>query len=160
MLSIVTVSSNYREEDASPLYNTEEFLVFTVRLSVPWYRFHLQFFQGTKIPIVLGIFLFRKSMTQIFFVVSFGSSGSWSLCKHLQRFGKAFHVHSRLPPTCLTSLGGRYDDGTKVYREWFGDSNLSKQDYERSKVIFVLREPRSAYLSIVRVPWSVERPEE
>ena len=93
---------------------------------------------------------FRRSMAQIFFVVSFGSSGSWSLCKHLQRFGKAFHVHSRLPPTCLTSLGGHYNDGTKVYHEWFGDSNLSEQDYQRSKVIFILREPRSAYLSFMR----------
>jgi len=70
--------------------------------------------------------------------------------KHLQSYGNAFHVHSRLPPTCLTARGGRYNDGKKVYWEWFGDDNLSEEENERSKVVFILREPRAAYLSIVR----------
>lgn len=83
-------------------------------------------------------------------VVSFGGCGSKKLVSHLKRFGVATHVHSRLPPSCLTFVDGKYNDGTRGYREWFGDNILPKSLYAKSHIILLLRHPKVAYESIYR----------
>ena len=42
---------------------------------------------------------------KIFYICSYGGSGSTMLANYLSNFGKVFHIHSRYPPKKLTYTG-------------------------------------------------------
>ena len=43
-----------------------------------------------------------------FYICSYGGSGSWMLVNHLEKFGKAHHVHTRKPLNILCEVDGEH----------------------------------------------------
>ena len=52
---------------------------------------------------------------KIFYVCSFGGSGSKMLCSALKVYGKVKHIHSRNPPNNLEYIGN--EKGGNTYKE-------------------------------------------
>jgi hypothetical protein len=77
-------------------------------------------------------------MSKIFYVCSYGGSGSKMLCKYLNQFGITQHIHSRKPPEYLT-----HGEVT----EWFGKNKMSDSEIKRTKVIYVYKDPVKSTLS-------------
>ena len=80
---------------------------------------------------------------RVFYVCSFGGSGSTMLTRFLGRYGKCFHVHSRRPPEHLTKI--RKTDHFPFAEEWF--SEVPVDDPRRYTVIFIYRHPSHAQLA-------------
>ena len=53
--------------------------------------------------------------TKIFYVCSYGGSGSKMLCAALRKYGKVEHIHSRNPPDKLCYIGKQ--NGGNTYEE-------------------------------------------
>ena len=81
------------------------------------------------------------SNERIFYVCSYGGSGSHMLCKYLDNFGKTIHVHSRNPPDKLQHVGG------SVYKEWFNSEDVDEETLKRCCVIYIYKDPISAIYS-------------
>lgn len=73
--------------------------------------------------------------SRIFYVCSYGGSGSTMLCNYLNHFGKTIHVHSRNPPDKLQHVGGT------VYKEWFNGTEVDEETLKRCCVIYIYRDP-------------------
>jgi hypothetical protein len=83
-----------------------------------------------------------SSQERIFYVCSYGGSGSKMLCKYLDHFGKTIHVHSRNPPDKLKHVGGGC-----VYEEWFNSEDVDEETLKRCCVIYIYRDPIYAIYS-------------
>lgn len=97
-------------------------------------------------------------MKKIFFICSYGGSGSKMLTQYLGHFGKVYHIHSRNPPDKLTYGGSRkkkhvgmraYNIGRrkKTYAEWFSKTEIPKKDLSSCRVIFIYKNPIKAIYS-------------
>jgi hypothetical protein len=84
---------------------------------------------------------------KVFYVCSYGGSGSKVLCKYLSQFGTVKHVHSRNPPANLTHIGLNAN-----YGEWFGPTPVDPQDLRKYYVIFIYRDPIKAIHSRFQTP--------
>jgi hypothetical protein len=84
---------------------------------------------------------------KVFYVCSYGGSGSKVLCDYLRHFGTVKHVHSRYPPTTLTHIG----INTK-WHEWFSTIPIHPQDLHKYYVIYIYRDPIKAIQSRFEQP--------
>ena len=78
-------------------------------------------------------------MNKIFYVCSYGGSGSYMLCGALNRYGKTKHIHSRIPPDNLEYIGN--EKGGNVYSEWFNGIVIPENELENYYVIYIYRNP-------------------
>lgn len=88
-------------------------------------------------------------MNRVFYVCSYGGSGSKMLCGYLKNFGTVYHIHSRKPPDRLQYVGG--DD---CYFEWFNGEEVSESDLEKNDytVIYIYRDPVKSIHSRFWIP--------
>ena len=80
---------------------------------------------------------------KIFYICSFGGCASTLLYRFLNKYGIAFHIHSRFPPNFLCSIRK-----TKLSKklEWFNYSHiLNQKDVKKVKVIYIYRKPSNLY---------------
>ena len=77
--------------------------------------------------------------TKIFYVCSYGGSGSKMLCTALQKYGQVEHIHSRNPPDKLCYIGKQ--NGGNTYEEWFNDVNIPEAELKKYVVLFIYRNP-------------------
>jgi hypothetical protein len=76
-------------------------------------------------------------MNTIFYVCTYGGSGSTAFCKYLGQFAKrVYHVHSKMPPTTLKQVN--------LFNEHFTEADA---DPKNIKCIFLYRDPTAAVLS-------------
>ena len=80
-------------------------------------------------------------MKRIFYVCSYGGSGSKMLCEYLNNFGISYHIHSKLPPDKLTYVG------YNTYKEWFSNKEIPLQELEKYNVIYIYKNIADAILS-------------
>tara|TARA_Y100000034_G_scaffold107273_1_gene136669 strand:- start:271 stop:891 length:621 start_codon:yes stop_codon:yes gene_type:complete len=83
---------------------------------------------------------------RIFYVCSYGGSGSKMLCNYLNNFGKSYHIHSKLPPQQLTHIG------INTYHEWFSEKKIPLPQVDNYTVIFIYKNPADAILSRFWLP--------
>jgi len=76
---------------------------------------------------------------KIFYICSYGGSGSYMLCNALKQYGKTEHIHSRNPPNNLTYIGE--DKGGDTYSEWFNKIPIPENALENYYVIYIYRNP-------------------
>ncbi len=76
---------------------------------------------------------------KIFYVCSYGGSGSKMLCSELNKYGKTKHIHSRNPPNKLQYIGN--EKGGKAYSEWFNGIVIPEEELENYYVIYIYRNP-------------------
>ena len=76
---------------------------------------------------------------KIFYVCSYGGSGSYMLCNALKKYGKIQHIHSRNPPNKLTYIGN--DKGGNTYSEWFNNITIPENELKNYYVIYIYRNP-------------------
>jgi len=74
-------------------------------------------------------------MEKIFYVCSYGGSGSHMLCNALKKFGKVEHIHSRYPPDKLEYIG--INNGGKAYKEWFNNIIIPENELKNYYVIYI-----------------------
>jgi hypothetical protein len=87
-------------------------------------------------------------MKTVFYVVSYGGSGSYMLMRYLQSLGyKVYHIHSRRRPEKLSFVGGINSKEQSVYFEWFNDIEIPRDKVENVKVIYLYRNPIYAIYS-------------
>ena len=114
--------------------------------------FNFRFING-----LLGINFSRKFIRmKVFYVCSWGGCGSQLLCRYLNNFGKAVHIHDPNPPDNLEYIGFKnnswgwcpydlpeYEDKYKnIYNrglEWFNGIKIN--DDHEYYVIFLYRNP-------------------
>jgi hypothetical protein len=83
------------------------------------------------------IFFKNILMNTIFYVCTYGGSGSTAFCKHLGQFAKkVYHVHSKMPPATLKQVN--------LFNEHFTEVDA---DPKNTKCIFLYRDPTEAILS-------------
>ena len=68
------------------------------------------------------------------------------LCKYLNNYGNAEHVHSRAPPIKLTHIGG-------LHHEWFNDILIPEDKIDDVYVIYIYRDPIHSIYSIFHNPY-------
>lgn len=78
-------------------------------------------------------------MKKIFYVCSYGGSGSKMLCEALEKYGETKHIHSRNPPDNLEYIGK--DKGGKTYEEWFNGIEIPEKEIMNYYVIYIYRNP-------------------
>lgn len=76
---------------------------------------------------------------KIFYVCSYGGSGSYMLCNALAQYGQVEHIHSRNPPDKLEYTGTK--NGGNAYGEWFNGISIPEEELEKYHVIFIYRNP-------------------
>ena len=86
---------------------------------------------------------------KIFYVCSYGGSGSTMLCKALSRFGYTEHIHSKFPPNKLEFVGRKY--GGKCYHEWFNGIPIPENLIKHFCVIYIYRNPAFAIPSRFKI---------
>jgi hypothetical protein len=82
---------------------------------------------------------YNKNIT--YYVCTFGGCGSYMLSKYLGQFGNVYHVHSRYPPTELTTMG------IPKNHEWFSTHKIKNNKLKNYKVIYLYRNPIDAIYS-------------
>lgn len=84
---------------------------------------------------------------KIFYICSWGGTGSTMLCKYLSQFGKTYHIHSRYPPINLSDIFT--DTHYKInHCCWFNDKKIISDDKINDYyVIFLYRNPVNCILS-------------
>lgn len=80
-----------------------------------------------------------KKNDRIFYVCSYGGSGSYMLMRSLQRYGKVHHIHSRIPPKKLQYIGN--EKGGNTYHEWFNGIEIPEDKINNYSIIFIYRNP-------------------
>lgn len=83
---------------------------------------------------------------RIFYICSYGGSGSYMLVNYLSNFGRVFHIHSRKPPKKLTYIGCE-NSNNYVYDEWFNNTEIPEQNLYQYSVIYIYKNPVSAIYS-------------
>ena len=76
---------------------------------------------------------------KIFYVCSYGGSGSKMLCNALNQYGKVEHIHSRNPPNKLAYIGN--NKGGDTYQEWFNSITIPENELKNYYVIYIYRNP-------------------
>jgi hypothetical protein len=76
---------------------------------------------------------------KIFYVCSYGGSGSHMLCNALKQYGKIEHIHSRNPPNNLAYIGD--NNGGNTYFEWFNNITIPENELKNYYVIYIYRNP-------------------
>ena len=99
---------------------------------------------------------------KIFYICSYGGSGSTILTKYLKHFGKVYHIHSRKPPINLTYIGNKnhnyifnknyklnteYKSINNTYHEHFSNELIPINNLHQYYVIYIYRNPIDAILS-------------
>jgi hypothetical protein len=79
---------------------------------------------------------------KVFYVCSYGGSGSKMLCSALSKYGITKHIHSRNPPDNLEYIGN--DKGGKTYHEWFNSIVIPEEKLNDYYVIYIYRNPAYA----------------
>jgi hypothetical protein len=80
-----------------------------------------------------------KNEKKIFYVCSYGGSGSKMLCEALNKYGKVHHIHSRNPPDKLEYIGCQ--KGGNTYHEWFNGIVIPENELKNYYVIYIYRNP-------------------
>lgn len=80
---------------------------------------------------------------RIFYVCSYGGSGSKMLCQALNRYGRSVHIHSRCPPDKLEFVGGN----PKLHFEWFNGTPIPEDKIDCITVIYIYKNPIKAIYS-------------
>lgn len=114
------------------------------------------------------------SEDKIFYVCSYGGSGSWMLCDALAKYGLIRHIHSRNPPNKLTYHGHYYEGNSYeewfnnitnpedklkdwyTYVEWFNNIPISEDKLKKYYVIYIYRNPSFAIPSRFYMPEHLE----
>jgi len=78
---------------------------------------------------------------KIYYVCSYGGSGSKTITRYLQNFGKAYHVHSRFPPEKLEYIGRSTYRPNHSGDEHFNGVQVTDTDLKNSTVIYLYRNP-------------------
>jgi hypothetical protein len=91
---------------------------------------------------------------KIFYVCSYGGSGSYMLCKALKDYGIVKHIHSRKPPNKLTYIGK--ENGGDTYEEWFNNITIPENELHNYYVIYIYRNPSFSIPSRFRKPAHLE----
>lgn len=84
-------------------------------------------------------------MRKMFYVCSYGGSGSYMLHRALRKYGNIRHIHSRNPPNSLEYIGN--EKGGKCYKEWFNGIKVPEEHYDNYYVIYIYRNPIKSILS-------------
>jgi len=84
---------------------------------------------------------------RVFYVCSYGGSGSKMLVRYLKQFGKVEHIHSREPPLSLAYVGRKHTRSTAVHFEWFNEVPVPEDKLLDYRVIFIYKDPVSAIYS-------------
>ena len=74
---------------------------------------------------------------KIFYICSYGGSGSKMLTAYLNNFGKVYHIHSRNPPNKLEGIHGEYFNGNPIIQE----------ELKNYCVIFIYKNPINSIYS-------------
>ena len=93
-------------------------------------------------------------MKKIFYICSYGGSGSKMLCQALEEYGKPKHIHSRNPPDNLEYIGK--EKGGKTYIEWFNGIKIPKKKIMNYYVIYIYRNPSFSIPSRFEIPEHLE----
>jgi hypothetical protein len=91
---------------------------------------------------------------KIFYVCSYGGSGSKMLCSALKKYGKTTHIHSRKPPNNLEYIGNEKDG--KAYCEWFNGIVIPEEELKYYYVIYIYRNPSFSISSRFKFPDHLE----
>ena len=91
---------------------------------------------------------------KIFYVCSYGGCGSKILCNALSTYGKAQHIHSRVPPEKLEYVGR--NKGGKCYQEWFNGIKIPEEKIGDYYIIYIYKNPIDAILSRFDTPKHLE----
>lgn len=86
-----------------------------------------------------------KNSSKVFYICSYGGSGSKMLTKALSAYGHVEHIHSRSPPEKLEYVG--YNGGGRSYVEWFNSIPIPESELKRYYVIYIYRNPVHAIYS-------------
>tara|TARA_Y100000992_G_scaffold301836_1_gene273806 strand:+ start:396 stop:992 length:597 start_codon:yes stop_codon:yes gene_type:complete len=91
---------------------------------------------------------------KIFYVCSYGGSGSKMLCNSLKKYGKSYHIHSRNPPDKLEYIGDQQGNicNRRCELEWFNGKVISEKDLRNYYVIYIYRNPSFAISSRFNIP--------
>lgn len=76
---------------------------------------------------------------KIFYVCSYGGSGSKMLCQALSKFGSVRHIHSRKPPDNLEYIGNEHGGNASI--ESFNGIIIPENKVKNYIVIFIYRNP-------------------
>jgi len=87
---------------------------------------------------------------KIFYVCSYGGSGSNMLTKALKQFGNVQHIHSRFPPNKLEYCGKQKSGN--AYYEWFNGIPIPDNKLDKYYVIYIYRNPSFAIKSRFTIP--------
>lgn len=80
-------------------------------------------------------------LKRMFYVCSYGGSGSKMFCRYLNSFGHTKHIHSRYPPQYLEHVGHPLNS------EWFNENKIDEDKIPYYTVIYIYRDPIKATLS-------------
>ena len=78
-------------------------------------------------------------MGKIFYVCSYGGSGSRMLETALKQYGKTEHIHSPKPPDKLEYIGK--NGGGTAYYEWFNGKVIPENELDDYCVLYIYRNP-------------------
>ena len=110
--------------------------------------------KNVKIPNTSEINLrnikYDPNKKKMFYVCSYGGSGSKMLCKALSKYGNIEHVHSRKPPDKLQYIGMR--NGGMTWCEWFNNIPIPEDELKNYYVIYIYRNPSFAIHSRFKIP--------
>jgi len=87
---------------------------------------------------------------RIFYVCSYGGSGSKMLMNSLRKYGNVEHVHSRNPPDKLEYIGR--NGGGNSYIEWFNGIKIPDNELNKYTVIYIYRNPSFSIPSRFTIP--------
>ena len=93
-------------------------------------------------------------MSKVFYVCSYGGSGSNMLCSALNKYGETKHIHSRNPPDSLEYIGK--EKGGNTYMEWFNGIKIPENELHKYNVIFIYKNPIQAIYSRFKNLWHLK----
>jgi len=85
-------------------------------------------------------------MGKIFYVCSYGGSGSIMLQNALKQYGETSHIHSRNPPDKLEYVGNKGGGRTKGI--WFNGKVIPENELDDYYVLYIYRNPSFSIKSI------------
>ena len=93
-------------------------------------------------------------MSKIFYICSYGGSGSTMLCNALLPYGKVFHIHSRNPPDKLEYVGK--EGGGNTLDLWFNGIKITEDQLHKYHVIFIYKNPIKSIYSRFQNAWHLK----
>ena len=91
---------------------------------------------------------------KVFYVCSYGGSGSYMLCYALKKYGETKHIHSRKSPNNLEYIGN--EKGSNTYKEWFNGVVIPEEELKYYYVIYIYRNPSFTIPSRFKNPVHLE----